>query len=156
MISRVSLDDSLTHPTHMTVGISPFSQIITLQTLHYLLLTLLIPPTVQLFSDSHSLTYAGGPYVTGYVLDWREIASKSTARPLPRQPPRQQQPHTRRATTGDGSSDTPFYLQGHDIERTHYAVKDEYDHDNQVWDYGVSRRRGWLISTLWIVVSCLE
>jgi hypothetical protein len=43
-----------------------------------------------------------------------------------------------------------------DIERTHYAVKDDKDDAYEVWDYGVSRKRGWVLAWTWIFACLLE
>lgn len=57
----------------------PPPQIISLQTIHYLLLSLLVPPLLSILTDPTTLTYSGGAYSSAYVMDWREMASKSTA-----------------------------------------------------------------------------
>lgn len=41
-------------------------------------------------------------------------------------------------------------------DNEHYAVKDEKDDDYEVWDYGVSRRRGWLLAGTWLLASVVE
>ncbi|EPQ27110.1 uncharacterized protein PFL1_05392 [Pseudozyma flocculosa PF-1] len=54
------------------------SQIISLQALHYLVLSVLIPPLLALFSSQTQLTFEGGPTQVGMVLDWRELAARPT------------------------------------------------------------------------------
>jgi hypothetical protein len=138
-----------------------------------------IPPLVTVLTDGNALTYAGGPYNKGYVLDWREIASRTTAKKLPREPPtiekRQIALSTTEAAQVSGrtikSSHDPLQaedendsvasfvqrsLSERDNERTHYAVKDEKDDDFEVWDYGVSRRRGWILAGTWLLACFVE
>jgi hypothetical protein len=120
------------------------------------------------------LTYAGGPYNKGYILDWREIASRTTAKKLPRQPPAKEE-HRKDTREVDPvstdilppvSSESVDSVQSFvrramasdqtDIQRTHYAVKDEKDDDYEVWDYGVSRKRGWMLSATWLLACVVE
>jgi hypothetical protein len=135
-----------------------------------------IPPVVTVFTSSKALTYAGGPYNKGYVLDWREIASRSTAKTLPRQPPakddnqldRRHFEKPRYTTYDEGTEErwiseaVESLVQGasiigrRDVETTHYAVKDDKDDDYEVWDYGVSRKRGWLLSMTWVMACVVE
>jgi hypothetical protein len=138
-----------------------------------------IPPLVTVLTDGNALTYAGGPYNKGYVLDWREIASRTTAKKLPREPPtlekRQIALSTTEAAPASGrifkdpyesvpaeneNDDTASFVQRslsqRDNERTHYAVKDEKDDDFEVWDYGVSRRRGWILAGTWLLACFVE
>lgn len=57
---------------------------------------------------------------------------------------------------GEGEAERPTALRKRDSEKTHYAVKDSNDGDYEVWDYGVSRRRGWILGGLWVLVSIIE
>jgi hypothetical protein len=128
------------------------------------------------FTSSKALTYAGGPYNKGYVLDWREIASRSTAKTLPRHPPAKEDIRIERRLdeeTWPTAQDEEFEQQSiqeavrsfvqrvssvgrRDVETTHYAVKDDKDDDYEVWDYGVSRKRGWLLSMTWVMACVVE
>ena len=54
------------------------SQIVALQTLHYLTLSILTPPLLALVADPARLEYAGGAANVGMIMDWREIAGRST------------------------------------------------------------------------------
>ncbi|TFK34031.1 integral membrane protein S linking to the trans Golgi network-domain-containing protein [Crucibulum laeve] len=56
------------------------SQIVSMQTLHYLTLSLLIPPLLSLFAEPVSLDYEGGAANIGMLMDWRELAGKPTFR----------------------------------------------------------------------------
>ncbi|EST07150.1 Integral membrane protein SYS1-related [Kalmanozyma brasiliensis GHG001] len=53
-------------------------QIISLQTIHYLLLATLLPPFLAIFADTSSLMFEGGPTQVGMVFDWRQIAGRPT------------------------------------------------------------------------------
>ena len=56
------------------------TKIVSLQSLHYLTLSVMLPPLLYTFSDSRALSYThGGVATVGMVMDWREMASKSTA-----------------------------------------------------------------------------
>ncbi|KAH9913085.1 integral membrane protein S linking to the trans Golgi network-domain-containing protein [Epithele typhae] len=63
------------------------SQILALQTLHYLSLSLLVPPLLVIFADPTSLEYEGGAANVGMILDWREMAGRPTTRALPGEGP---------------------------------------------------------------------
>lgn len=131
---------------------------------------------VTLFTSSKALTYAGGPYNKGYVLDWREIASRTTAKTLPRHPPAKgdnELDDRRLHQSGTAGRDEEIKdisdseavkhlvaralsISKRDVETTHYAVKDDKDDDYEVWDYGVSRKRGWLLSMTWVIACVVE
>jgi hypothetical protein len=162
------------------------SQIISLQTIHYLALSLLIPPVLQWTTDPQALAYAGGPRVTSYVLDWREIASRSTAPKLPRHPPgegagrrRERRGgvdetlmrdssmwYTSQQQTTNATTSTPPLLRpaaqhlhrryGDNDAPSHYPVTNDNNDHYEVWDHGVSFTRGWLLAGLWVLVSILE
>ncbi|KAF5354552.1 hypothetical protein D9758_011203 [Tetrapyrgos nigripes] len=56
------------------------SQIVSIQTLHYLALSIFIPPLLSFFAEPLSLEYAGGASNVGMVMDWREMAGRPTIR----------------------------------------------------------------------------
>ncbi|KAK7015144.1 hypothetical protein VNI00_019192 [Paramarasmius palmivorus] len=58
------------------------SQIISLQALHYLVLSLLIPPLLHIFADKDKLNWAGGASGVGWVMDWREMAGRAGGIPI--------------------------------------------------------------------------
>lgn len=161
------------------------SQIISLQTIHYLALSLLIPPVLQWTTDPQALAYAGGPRVTSYALDWREIASRSTAPKLPRHPPGEHgQRYRERRYSGEEmvvedstwytsnqqpitnvtTSTPPLLLSAPHLHRrfgdndapSHYPVTNDNNDHYEVWDHGVSFTRGWVLAGLWVLVSVLE
>ncbi|KAI0364550.1 hypothetical protein BV20DRAFT_956020 [Pilatotrama ljubarskyi] len=63
------------------------SQIIALQTLHYVTLSLLAPPLLVMFAEPASLEYEGGAANVGMIMDWREMAGRPTTRALPGEGP---------------------------------------------------------------------
>ncbi|KAI0794729.1 integral membrane protein S linking to the trans Golgi network-domain-containing protein [Fomes fomentarius] len=63
------------------------SQIVTMQTLHYLTLSLLIPPLLVMSAEPGSLEYEGGAANVGMIMDWREMAGHPTTRALPGEGP---------------------------------------------------------------------
>jgi len=55
------------------------AQIISLQSLHYLTLSVILPPLLYVFTNPLSLWYYnGGATTVGMVMDWREMASQPT------------------------------------------------------------------------------
>jgi hypothetical protein len=51
-----------------------------MQSLHYLTLSVLIPPLLSIFAEPSSLNYEGGAANVGMVMDWREMAGVPTVR----------------------------------------------------------------------------
>lgn len=56
------------------------SQIVSMQTLHYLTLSLFTPALLTLFAEPTSLAYEGGASNVGMIMDWREMAGRPTVR----------------------------------------------------------------------------
>ncbi|KAI8459711.1 hypothetical protein BY996DRAFT_6409966 [Phakopsora pachyrhizi] len=54
------------------------SQILAIQSLRYLILSLLTPPMLQLFSSPFPLELEGGPSNLAMIMDWREIIGIGT------------------------------------------------------------------------------
>lgn len=68
-------------PTHSNWDpILLISQIVSMQALHYLTLSIFIPPLLIIFSEPKSLTFEGGAANVGMVMDWREMAGHPTVR----------------------------------------------------------------------------
>jgi len=59
------------------------SQIVSMQTLHYLTLSLIIPPFLAAFADTTSLNYEGGAASVGMIMDWRQMAGRPTVIGMP-------------------------------------------------------------------------
>jgi len=51
-----------------------------MQTLHYLTLSILIPPLLAFVAEPTSLAWEGGAANVGMVMDWREMAGRPTVR----------------------------------------------------------------------------
>ncbi|KZV72257.1 hypothetical protein PENSPDRAFT_604732 [Peniophora sp. CONT] len=58
------------------------SQIVAMQSLHYLTLATLAPPLLAIFAAPEALSYEGGAASVGMVMDWREMAGRPTFRLL--------------------------------------------------------------------------
>ncbi|CAK5267424.1 unnamed protein product [Mycena citricolor] len=56
------------------------SQIVSMQSLHYLTLSLCVPLLLAIFAEPSSLHYEGGAANVGMVMDWREMAGQPTVR----------------------------------------------------------------------------
>ncbi|KAI5475523.1 integral membrane protein SYS1-like protein [Pseudohyphozyma bogoriensis] len=72
---------SLGPPRFRVQGWDPLlitSQIISLQSLHYLTLSILLPPLLSIFASPVLLSYEGGPTSVSMVMDWREFLGRST------------------------------------------------------------------------------
>ncbi|KAH9815293.1 integral membrane protein S linking to the trans Golgi network-domain-containing protein [Melampsora americana] len=54
------------------------TQILALQSLHYLTLSILIPPLLTLFAKPIPLEYEGGPTNVGMIMDWRQMVGYGT------------------------------------------------------------------------------
>ncbi|KAH8833337.1 integral membrane protein S linking to the trans Golgi network-domain-containing protein [Flagelloscypha sp. PMI_526] len=54
------------------------SQIVSLQAIHYLALSLLVPPLLATFANREELEYEGGPSNVAMIMDWRELAARPT------------------------------------------------------------------------------
>ncbi|EPS94342.1 hypothetical protein FOMPIDRAFT_1033399 [Fomitopsis schrenkii] len=105
------------------------SQIVAMQTLHYLTLAFLIPPLLTIFCRSDALDYVGGAANVGMVMDWRELASRPTI-------------HTGQRTWSSWHS---VWSGGKEVgSGSHLAGQ---------WDGLVDPRRGWIIAVCWIAVS---
>ncbi|CDO69711.1 hypothetical protein BN946_scf184851.g99 [Trametes cinnabarina] len=57
--------------------------LIVAQTLHYVTLSVLIPPLLVMFAEPGSLEYEGGAANVGMIMDWREMAGRPTIRAIP-------------------------------------------------------------------------
>lgn len=54
------------------------SQIVALQACHYLILALITPPLLFLFTNPTALSLEGGPSNVAMIMDWREMVGKAT------------------------------------------------------------------------------
>ncbi|KAI0924342.1 hypothetical protein AcW2_005245 [Taiwanofungus camphoratus] len=110
------------------------SQIVAMQTLHYLTLSILVPPMLSVFAESSSLEYEGGAANVGMVMDWREMAGRSTSR------------------TSQGrdswSSWNTVWSGGKQVGSG--------DLQGGQWDGKIDPLRGWLIAACWMATSVVD
>lgn len=128
-------------------------QIIALQSLHYLVLSLLTPPVLSTFSPSLTyLEHQGGPATVSVVMDWREMASRPTF-----SAPVGSSGHGEKE---DGHDRTWMELFGGAWSGGRKVSGDEDDKNSEDWiggwDGRIDRRRGWLLAGCWAVASCFE
>lgn len=91
--SKLSTNPPITHSSHPTQswksdtknfriqGWDPIliiSQILAIQALHYILLSILIPPLLYLFAHPVPLEYEGGSRNVAMIIDWRAMVGSST------------------------------------------------------------------------------
>lgn len=110
------------------------SQILSMQTLHYLTLSIIIPPLLSLFADPTSLNYEGGPANVGMIMDWREMAGRPTVR----------------GTYGGErwTSYTQWAWSG--------GKKVGYGWEEDRWDGRTDPMRGWIIAGCWLVACSAD
>ncbi|KAH9945745.1 integral membrane protein S linking to the trans Golgi network-domain-containing protein [Amylocystis lapponica] len=110
------------------------SQIVSIQTLHYLTLAVLVPPLLTIFAESSSLEYYGGAANVGMVMDWRELAGRPASR----------------ATQGDSpwSSFNPVWSGGKQVGSG--------DVQEGQWDGRVDPIRSWIIAVCWMTASGVD
>jgi len=109
------------------------SQIVTMQTLHYLTLSFLIPPLLNLFAEPNSLLYEGGATNIGMVMDWREMAGRPTVRGL----------------QGEGSIWSSYAGAWSGGKKVGY--QDSWDQTRL--EGSTDPMRGWIIAFCWIMAS---
>ncbi|RXK35895.1 hypothetical protein M231_06859 [Tremella mesenterica] len=114
-------------------------QIVSMQTLHYLTLALLIPPLLATFTSPDTLAYSGGPTTVSHLMDWREMSSKPTV-----------------STTLEGgwNSLRGAWSGGKQIGT---VENDEIQEDGmEILDFGLDDTRGWMIGIAWMIACCID
>ncbi|KAF9647689.1 hypothetical protein BDM02DRAFT_3061437, partial [Thelephora ganbajun] len=109
------------------------SQIVSVQTIHYLALSVLIPPLLSLFAEPNSLNYEGGATNVGVVMDWREMAGRPTVQGWNRE-------------------------DRWDVYGGAWSGGRKFDHkgfEGQQWS-GIDPIRGWIIAFCWLMASCAD
>ncbi|KAI8985639.1 integral membrane protein S linking to the trans Golgi network-domain-containing protein [Trametes punicea] len=109
------------------------AQIIALQTLHYVTLSVLIPPLLVMFAEPGSLEYEGGAANVGMIMDWRVMAGRPTTRALPGE--------------GPWKSLNPVWSGGKQVGFTPSAQSDFRR---------VDPVRCWIIALCWIAASAAD
>ncbi|KAF9529015.1 integral membrane protein S linking to the trans Golgi network-domain-containing protein, partial [Crepidotus variabilis] len=105
------------------------SQIVSMQTLHYLTLSILIPPLLATFAEPNSLHYEGGAASVGMIMDWREMAGRPTVIGVP---------IGERWWAWSGGK----------------KVGNGWAEDQ--WDGTMDPRRGWIIAVCWIAACSVD
>ncbi|ORX35216.1 integral membrane protein S linking to the trans Golgi network-domain-containing protein [Kockovaella imperatae] len=133
-------------------------QIISLQAIHYLSLSILVPPLLQSLTSPSVLAYSGGPSTISHVLDWREMAARPTV--------------TSKSFSGldlasaangwrklrgawSGGKQVGQVIEGDGIgggDKPSQSAEEE----DEVWDFGVDDRRGWLLGLSWLIASAID
>ncbi|KAF7309475.1 hypothetical protein MIND_00318300 [Mycena indigotica] len=109
------------------------SQIVSMQSLHYVTLALCVPPLLSLFAEPGSLKYEGGAANVGMVMDWREMAGRPTVRGM--------QGEER------WNSYTGVWSGGRKIGS---GLRTDQ------WDGRIDPMRGWVIAFCWLVACSAE
>ncbi|KAH7920908.1 hypothetical protein BV22DRAFT_1020360 [Leucogyrophana mollusca] len=109
------------------------SQIVSMQTLHYLTLSVLIPPLLSMFAEPSSLVHEGGAVNVGMVMDWREMAGRPTVR----------------GVQGEGlwSSYAGAWSGGKQVGAGWEEGR---------WDGRTDPVRGWVIAFCWMIASSAD
>ncbi|EGN97068.1 hypothetical protein SERLA73DRAFT_185347 [Serpula lacrymans var. lacrymans S7.3] len=109
------------------------SQIVSMQTLHYLTLSLIIPPCLAMFAEKSLLIYEGGPANVGMVMDWREMAGLPTVPITPGQ--------------GRWNQYTGAWSMGKKVGSGWQEGQ---------WDGTTDPKRGWTLAFCWMLASCAD
>jgi hypothetical protein len=109
-----------------------------IQTIHYLTLSLLLPALLASFTSPALLHYSGGPTTVGHVMDWREMAARSTA------------PTTFKIPFGGAWSGGKQVGSVPEDRGIGEMV------DDDLWDYGVDEKRGWTIGVALLIACAIE
>ncbi|KAI0070709.1 hypothetical protein K474DRAFT_741415 [Panus rudis PR-1116 ss-1] len=107
------------------------SQIVAMQTLHYLTMSVLTPPLLTIFAESSSLYYEGGASNVGMIMDWRQMAGRPTSRLLHENNPL-------RVLNAVWSGGKQVGLE---------------DTTMSSWNGRIDPRRGWIIAICWMLAS---
>jgi len=105
------------------------SQIVSIQTLHYLTLSIIVPPLLAIFAETKSLAYEGGAANVGMIMDWREMAGRPTVR---------------------GMQIGEKWWAWSGGKRIGYGWKDDQ------WDGRIDPIRGWIIAFCWLVACSAD
>ena len=104
------------------------------------------------------LSYSGGPSTVSHILDWREMASRPTISSTSF-PGLTSGWRTLRGAWAGGKqvgsveSDEDIH-EGIGLgEKRPVGIEEE---EEEVWDFGVDDKRGWLISLGWLIASAIE
>ncbi|AFR97709.1 hypothetical protein C343_05857 [Cryptococcus neoformans C23] len=125
-------------------------QIISLQTIHYLTLSTLLPPFLTTLTSPDILIYSGGPSTVSHVMDWREMAARPTVNKGTF--PGVEGWRKLRGAWAGGKWIGKVKQKG---ESEAKGVKEEEEKE-EMWDYGVDKKRGWVIAGTWMLAFAID
>ncbi|PFH50951.1 hypothetical protein AMATHDRAFT_60136 [Amanita thiersii Skay4041] len=109
------------------------SQIVSMQSLHYLTLSILVPPLLSIIAEPISLNYEGGAANVGMIMDWREMAGRPTVR----------------WAYGSERWNSYTWVWSSGEKVGHGWTEDQ-------WDGKIDPMRGWVIALCWIVACSAD
>jgi len=105
------------------------SQIVSMQTLHYLTLCVITPPLLASLADPTSLNYEGGAASVGMIMDWRQMAGRPTVIGVP-------------------IGERWWAWSG--------GKKVGYGWTEDQWDGTMDARRGWIVAFCWMLACSVD
>ncbi|KAF8585400.1 hypothetical protein K439DRAFT_1632639 [Ramaria rubella] len=116
------------------------SQIVSMQSIHYLTLCLLVPPLLTIIAEPNALAYEGGAASVAVIMDWREMSSRPTVHGLHGQDHRGWDAFA--GAYSGGKKVGVGFVPGQT------AIS--------MWDGRVDPRRGWCIALCWLLASIAD
>ncbi|SCV73584.1 BQ2448_7510 [Microbotryum intermedium] len=147
-------------PPHFRVqGWDPLliiAQIVTLQTLHYLTLAVLLPPLLSTFASSTLLEYEGGPSSVSVVMDWREFIGRPTTSLATRRslPAGLVGLDVFQAVSTSGARGLKALIAEGDGQAVHVGVKEITEGLVRVLEY--DQFRGWVVALAWCITALVD
>lgn len=115
--------------------------------MHYLTLSLVLPPLLYTFTDSRAVSYThGGAATVGMVMDWRDIAGRSTLERSPSLAERTSE-HLRNWMPSKDSLSAAWPFLGHSDIDAHVDPQHGYNSGERL--HGDSLLGGWRASVEW-------
>ncbi|PCH36455.1 hypothetical protein WOLCODRAFT_140460 [Wolfiporia cocos MD-104 SS10] len=108
------------------------SQIIAMQTSHYLTLAMLVSPLLTIIANPDALEYDGGAANVGMVMDWRYMAGRPTSR----------------SSLDPWSSWNAVWSGGKQVGSS--------DLQSGQWNGRIDPTRGWIIAFSWLIASVAD
>ncbi len=131
------------------------TQIISLQSIHYLTLSLLLPSLLSHLTHPALLAYSGGPSTVSHILDWREMASRPTVSSSAF-PGLSEGWRTLRGAWAGGKQVGVLEGEEDGIGSGQKGVTGVEEEEEEVWDFGVDDKRGWVVGFTWLIASGIE
>ncbi|KAG8949972.1 hypothetical protein FRC04_008051 [Tulasnella sp. 424] len=110
------------------------SQIVCLQSFHYLTLSFIIPPLLSVFAEPHALAHQGGAGSVGMIMDWREMAGRATI-------------------TGMEGDDSRGWSAFRGVWSGGKRLGGGSVLQGWEWEGGTDPSRGWIIGLCWLLAS---